>query len=282
MSGRTLSGFFGEMKLRKAEEVRVRLANRPAAMLEKVAAEKEEPPDFAAALTLPSGGRVRLVAEMKKASPSAGVIREAFEPLVQARLAVQAGASAISVLTEEDFFQGSLQDLSRVAAGVPAPVMRKDFIIDSYQLLEARVAGAAACLLIVAMLEPARLSRLLQDTADLRMTALVEAHDRQELDIALEAGATVIGINNRNLKTMEVDTATTLELKEFVPPGKVVVSESGHRTRADLVRLEEAGIEAVLIGEAIMRADDIGSKVRELLGGEGGLPPGLRPHVDLR
>jgi indole-3-glycerol phosphate synthase len=282
MSRRTLSDFFDEMKKRKEEEVRIRLANRPAAMLEKVAAEKEAPPDFAAALSLPSGGRVRLIAEMKKASPSAGVIREAFEPLAQARLAVQAGASAISVLTEEDFFQGSLQDLSRVAAGVPAPVMRKDFIIDTYQLLEARVAGAAACLLIVAMLDPPRLNRLLRDTADLGMTALVEAHDRRDLDIALEAGASVVGINNRNLKTMEVDTGTTLELKEFIPPGKIVVSESGHRTRADLVRLEEAGIEAVLIGEAIMRADDIGNKVRELIGFEGRLPPGLRPHVDAR
>ena len=107
-------------------------------------------------------------------------------------------------------------------------------------------------------------------------------HARSDLDIALAAGASVIGINNRNLKTMEVDTNTTLELKEFIPPGKIVVSESGHRTRADLVRLEEAGIEAVLIGEAIMRADDIGSKVRELIGFEGRLPPGLRPHVDLR
>jgi indole-3-glycerol phosphate synthase len=277
MTARTLTGFLEQMRRRQEELVRRRLSSRSAASMEKVALNKEAPPDFAAALAMPSRGRVRLIVEMKKASPSAGVIREGFEPLYLARRAVQAGASAISVLTEEEFFQGSLQDLSRVAAGVPAPVMRKDFIVDTYQLLEARAAGAAACLLIAAMLEPPQLRRLMKDAADLGMDTLVETHDRHDIDSALEAEAGIIGINNRDLKTLKVDRGTTLELKAFVPDDRIVVSESGHRTRADLVALEGAGVEAVLIGEAIMRAEDVGAKVRELLGEAGEGPSGLGP-----
>ena len=277
MTARTLTGFLEQMRKRQEELVRSRLSSRSAASMEKVALNKEAPPDFAAALGMPSRGRVRLIVEMKKASPSAGVIREGFEPLYLARRAVQAGASAISVLTEEEFFQGSLQDLSRVAAGVPAPVMRKDFIVDTYQLLEARVAGAAACLLIAAMLAPPQLRRLMKDAADLGMDTLVETHDRHDLDFALEAEAGIIGINNRDLKTLKVDTGTTLELKAFVPDDRIVVSESGHRTRADLVALEGAGVQAVLIGEAVMRAEDVGAKVRELLGEPGEGPSGLGP-----
>ena len=160
----------------------------------------------------------------------------------------------------------SLQDLARVAAGVPAPVMRKDFIVDTYQLLEARVAGAAACLLIVAMISSSELARLMKDAAELGMAVLVETHDRNDLETALAAGAKIVGINNRNLKTLEVDTATTLDLMKHIPDDRVVVSESGHRTVSDLRTLEEAKVDAVLIGEAIMRADDVGEKVRELLG----------------
>jgi indole-3-glycerol phosphate synthase len=270
MSRPSLEDFLKRMRPLKEEEVRLRRAGRPSSTLERLAEEREAPPDFAAALSLPNGGRVRLIAEMKKASPSAGVIREAFEPLHLARNVVRAGASAVSVLTEEKFFQGSLQDLARVAAGVPAPVMRKDFIVDTYQLLEARVAGAAACLLIVAMLSPSELASLMKDAAGLGMAVLVETHDREDLEIALAAEAKIIGINNRNLKTMDVDTATTLELKGDIPGDRIVVSESGHRTAADLRLLEEAGVDAVLIGEAIMRADDVGEKVRELLGERAG------------
>lgn len=274
-----MTGFLDQMRKRQEAEVRRRLTARPSRVLERVALEKEEPPDFASVLRMPSRGKVRLIAEMKKASPSAGIIREAFEPLYLARRVVQAGASAVSVLTEEEFFQGSLQDLSRVAAGVPAPVMRKDFIIDTYQLLEARAAGAAACLLIAAMLSPGELRRLKKDAADLAMAALVETHDRRDIDDALEADAMIIGINNRDLATLRVDTRTTLELKGFVPEGRIVVSESGHRTREDLLPLEEAGVDAVLIGEAIMRSGDVGAKVGELLGedppGGAGLGPGV-------
>jgi len=277
MKPTSLTDFLARMRLLKKEEVRLRLAGRSAALLERLAEEKEAPPDFTAALQLPKGGKVRLIAEMKKASPSAGVIREAFEPLYLARNVVRAGASAVSVLTEEKFFQGSLQDLARVAGGVPAPVMRKDFIVDTYQLLEARIAGAAACLLIVAMISPSELARLMKDAADLGMAVLVETHDRDDLEKALAAEAKIIGINNRNLKTMEVDTATTLDLKKHIPADRIVVSESGHRTASDLRLLEEAGVDAVLIGEAIMRVDDVGGKVRELLG-EGRVRHSLSPE----
>ncbi len=252
MNQRSLADFLEEMARRKREEVRARIGNRSLASMEKLVADRDPPPDFAAALAMPSGGRIRLIAEMNLA-----------------RRVVQAGASAVSVLTEEEFFQGSLQDLSRVAAGVPAPVMRKDFIVDTYQLLEARVAGAAACLLIAAMLSRDALQRLMKDAADLGMAALVETHDRGELEDALEADAAIIGINNRNLKTLQVDRRTTFELMKHVPEGKIIVCESGQRSRADLAELEEAGVHAVLIGEAIMRSEDVGLKVRELLGGNG-------------
>jgi indole-3-glycerol phosphate synthase len=268
--------FLSSMLRLQRDIVRERMSRRRTAILERLAEEKEEPPDFAAALTMPSGGRVNIIAEMKKASPSAGVIREAFEPLYLARRAVQAGAAAISVLTEEKYFQGSLEDLARVAAGVPAPVMRKDFIIDPYQLLEARVSGAAACLLIADMLEFEHLESLLRDTNALAMTALVEVHDEAALDRALEAGASVVGVNNRNLKTLEVDTEMTYRLRERIPGDRVLVSESGHRTRKDLERLEREGVHAVLIGEAIMRAEDVGAAVRELRG-DAAAPPGLEP-----
>jgi indole-3-glycerol phosphate synthase len=176
------------------------------------------------------------------------------------------GAAAISVLTEERFFGGSLDDLARVAAGVPVPVMRKDFLVDPYQLLEARAAGASAALLIVAMLSDTELALMLREAAALGLAALVEVHDAPELERALAAGAAIVGVNNRNLKTLQVDVGTTYALRPLVPPGTIVVSESGQRTRADLERLAEAGVDAVLIGEAVMRAEDVEGKVRELLG----------------
>lgn len=174
-----------------------------------------------------------------------------------------------------------MQDLGRVAGKVPAPVMRKDFIVDTYQLLEARAAGASACLLIVAMLSKAELGQLLKDAAGLGLAVLVEAHDRRDLEVAIEAGADIIGINNRNLATLKVDTGTTMELMGVVPEGKIVVSESGHRTRADIELLEDAGVDAVLIGEAIMRSENVGAKVRELLGASSAGDT-LLPRTDLK
>jgi indole-3-glycerol phosphate synthase len=254
-------------RMRPLQEARVREARerRSVAALEAVAGRRPAPKDFAAALRRGAGDPLRLIAEVKRASPSAGSIREG-DPLFFARGMAGGGAAAISVLTEGRFFGGSLDDLARVAAGVPVPVMRKDFLVDPYQLLEARAAGASAALLIVALLSDAELAGLLREAAALGLGALVEVHDRPELERALAAGAAIVGINNRNLKTLQVDTETTFALRALVPPGTIVVSESGQRTRGDLERLAAAGVDAVLIGEAIMRAEDVEGKVRELLG----------------
>jgi len=254
-------------RMRPLQEQRVREARvrRSAAALEALAGKRPAPKDFAAALRRGADGRVRLIAEVKKASPSAGPIREG-DPLFFARAMAGGGAAAISVLTEERFFGGSLDDLARVAAGVPVPVMRKDFLVDPYQLLEARAAGASAALLIVAMLSDEELALMLREAAALGQAALVEVHDAPELERALAAGAAIVGINNRNLATLKVDVGTTYALRARVPPGTIVVSESGQRTRADLERLAAAGVDAVLIGEAIMRSADVEGKVRELLG----------------
>ena len=256
------------MRPLQEERVREARARRSTAALEALAGKRPAPKDFAGALRRRDGGPVRLIAEVKKASPSAGSIREG-DPLFFARAMAGGGAAAISVLTEERYFKGSLDDLARIAAGVPVPVMRKDFLVDPYQLLEARAAGASAALLIVAMLSDAELATMLREAAALGLAALVEVHDRPELERALAAGAGIVGINNRNLQTLKVDTETTYALRALVPAGTIVVSESGQRTRADLDRLAAAGVDAVLIGEAIMRAEDVEGKVRELLGHDG-------------
>ena len=258
--------FLSRMRPLQEERVREARARRSTAALEALAGKRPAPKDFAGALRRPDGGPVRLIAEVKQASPSAGSIREG-DPLFFARAMAGGGAAAISVLTEERYFGGSLDDLARIAAGVPVPVMRKDFLVDPYQLLEARAAGASAALLIVAH----ALRRGAGDDAPRgggarTRGALVEVHDRPELERALAAGAGIVGINNRNLQTLKVDTETTYALRALVPAGTIVVSESGQRTRADLDRLAAAGVDAVLIGEAIMRAEDVEGKVRELLG----------------
>lgn len=263
-----MSDFLTRMRPLQEERVRAARGRRSAAALEAVASRRPAPADFAAALRRGDAQMVRLIAEVKRASPSAGPIREG-DPLFFARAMAGGGAAAISALTEERYFGGSLDDLARVAAGVPVPVLRKDFLVDPYQLLEARAAGAAAALLIVAMLSDQELATMLREAAALGLAALVEVHDRPELERALAAGAAIVGINNRNLQTLKVDTETTYALRALVPPGVIVVSESGQRTRADLERLAAAGIDATLIGEAIMRAEDVQAKVRELLGTKG-------------
>jgi len=259
------TSFLTRMRPLQEERVREARARRSTAALEALAGKRPAPKDFAGALRRQDGGQVRLIAEVKKASPSAGSIRDG-DPLFFARAMAGGGAAAISVLTEERFFKGALDDLARIAAGVPVPVMRKDFLVDPYQLLEARAAGSSAALLIVAMLSDVELATMLREAAALGLAALVEVHDRPELERALAAGAGIVGINNRNLQTLKVDTETTFALRALVPPGTLVVSESGQRTRADLDRLAAAGVDAVLIGEAIMRAEDVEGKVRELLG----------------
>lgn len=209
---------------------------------------------FAAALQ-GGPGKLALIAEIKKASPSAGVIVESFDPLAIAKNYARAGVDAISVLTDEKFFQGHLDYLQLVRDAVPQPLLRKDFILDPVQIMESAAAGADAILLIVAALEQEQLVALLETAALYQLDALVEVHTLAELDRALETDARIIGINNRNLATFEVDLAVTETLSEEVPKEIVLVSESGIRTAEDLARIKACGVDAVLIGEALMRGE---------------------------
>lgn len=207
-----------------------------------------------------------LIAEVKKASPSAGVIAETFDPVQIAKSYESAGASAISVLTDEPFFQGSLAYLTRVRAAVTLPVLRKDFILHEVQIFEAACAGADAILLIVAALDQPDLERLLAVATDFQLDVLMEVHTLPELDRALDTGTQIIGINNRNLATFQVDLDTTRLLSEQVPTDILLVSESGIKTPADTRRLLDWGCNAILVGETLMRAPDIHAAVHELIG----------------
>jgi indole-3-glycerol phosphate synthase len=214
-------------------------------------------------------GRPALIAEVKQRSPSRGVLVQDFDPLVLARIYADNGAAAISVLTDERYFGGSLDDLREIAAGpgfVHPPLLRKDFVCDPYQLYEARVAGADAVLLIAGALPAALLRELLDLARVLGLAALVEVHDRAELDRALACSPALVGINNRDLRDFSVNLATTLDLRPYVPPGVIVVAESGIRGSADLDRLAEAGVHAVLIGEGLVTAPDVAQRVREFTG----------------
>jgi indole-3-glycerol phosphate synthase len=214
-------------------------------------------------------GALGLIAEVKKASPSAGVIAENFDPVRIAKTYESAGANAISVLTDEQFFHGSIGDMTRVRAAVGLPVLRKDFILHEVQIFEAACAGADAILLIVAALEQSELEHLLAVATDLQLEALVEVHTMEELDRALETDAQIIGINNRNLATFQVDLKTTEELSEQVPEDVILVSESGIKTAEDTRRVLEAECNAILVGETLMRAGDVHAAVEELVGKAG-------------
>jgi len=206
-----------------------------------------------------------VIAEIKKASPSAGVIREDFDPLTIAQSYVKAGADAISMLTDEQFFQGSLSYIPQVRSSTPIPILRKDFIIDRYQLLEARAAGADAVLLIVAAVEKTLLRELLLNTYELGMNALMETHTAAEMDIAVEIGADIIGINNRSLETFQIDLATTEQLAPRAPQGTVIVAESGLHRKDDVQRMIAAGVDAILVGTHFMKSPDPGTALREFL-----------------
>lgn len=211
-------------------------------------------------------GQITLIAEVKKASPSAGVIRADFDPVQIACTYEAHGAAAISVLTDVEYFQGSLKYLTDVRAAVSLPVLRKDFILDRYQLLEARGAGADAVLLIAECLPDDRLKTLRREAEELGLHTLVELHDADQLPRVLDSGTFVIGINNRDLRTFTTRLEHTLELLPKIPADRTVVSESGIKTRADLVRLGTAGARAVLVGESLMRAPDIGAALDALRG----------------
>ena len=215
---------------------------------------------------LMDAGDIAIMAEVKKASPSKGVIRADFDAVGIAKIYAENGAAALSVLTDEKFFGGSAGDLTRIASVVDRPILRKDFTIDPYQICEARALGASAVLLIVAILTPDELSSFLATSRALGLDALVEVHDREELAVALDAGAAMIGINNRNLKTFETSLDTTYALIPHIPKGILKISESGIDTREDVAALKDAGADAVLVGESLMRASDVGGKLRELLG----------------
>jgi len=217
--------------------------------------------DFRAALARPG---LHLIAEMKRRSPSAGELCDPYEPGRLAAVFAGNGAAAISVLTEGEYFGGALEDLQTVRGAAEIPLLRKDFIIDAYQLLEGRVHGADAALLICAILPDALLAELLTVARAVSLCPLVEVHDADEVRRALALGADVIGINNRDLQTLRTDLATTVRLRSLIPNGHVVISESGLGSKQELAPLQELGVNAILVGESILRSPDIAAKVREL------------------
>ncbi|MEW6160608.1 MAG: indole-3-glycerol phosphate synthase TrpC [Verrucomicrobiota bacterium] len=228
--------------------------------------------DFKAALIENSKRGVALIAEVKKASPSAGVIREDFDPAFIARQYEVAGATCLSVLTDEKFFQGALQYLKQIRQTVRLPLLRKDFIIDERQLFESVEWGADAILLIVSILPQDKLKAFHQLALSSGLAALVEVHDEAELERALDAGAEIIGVNNRDLKTFKVDLKTTERIAAKLRgtsagKKKILVAESGIHTRADVERLRKVGVNAILVGESLMREDDIPAKAQQLIGG---------------
>ncbi|MEE9120838.1 MAG: indole-3-glycerol phosphate synthase TrpC [Syntrophobacteria bacterium] len=232
--------------------------------LEQTVALATSPRDFIAALKY--GGKPAVIAEIKKASPSAGQIRANLEVEKIAESYEKAGAAAISVITEEDFFQGKLGYLTEVKTAVSLPILCKDFIIDPIQVLAARAAGADALLLIAAILKKSSLLELLAMARNLSMACLVEVHNEEEMERVLTTDARIIGINNRNLRTFQVSLDTTLRLRPSIPPDRLVVSESGIQEQSDLQSLASAAVDAVLVGTSLMRAEDPGQKLRELMG----------------
>jgi indole-3-glycerol phosphate synthase len=253
----------------KREEVARAKAEMPESALREQLADAPPVRNFLDALSV--GPPIRLIAEVKKASPSKGVIRADFDPVGIARIYQQHGATCLSVLTDRPYFQGSLEYLRNVRAAVDLPVLRKDFMIDPYQVVEARAAGADAVLLIAECLDDDLLERLHREILDLGMTPLVELYEPANLARVLRIDARLIGINNRDLRTFHTDLEHTLRLRREIPSDRIVVGESGIRTRQDVERLEAAGVQAMLVGETLMARNDIGDAVDELLGkAEGG------------
>jgi indole-3-glycerol phosphate synthase len=258
-----MTAILDEILLHKRAEVSARAARRAPAAVAAAAEAAPPPPDFAAALRAPG---LSVIAEIKGASPSAGTIAAGYDPVAVARRLAAAGAAALSVLTDARYFRGSWEALAAVGAAVPLPVLCKEFIVDPYQIDEARAAGAAAVLLIAAALEGRFLRGFLDHARRRGLAALVEVHTADEVALALDAGARLIGINNRDLRTLRVDLDTTARLRPLIPPGILVVSESGFETRAQVAAAERLGVDAVLVGTALMRSADPGATLRELRG----------------
>jgi indole-3-glycerol phosphate synthase len=235
----------------------------PLAVIKRAIRYQDPPRDFANAL---KGGNISLIAEVKRASPSKGLLCPNLAASSLARIYSQSGAAAISVLTEPDYFWGSFADLEAARTEVKLPLLGKDFIVDRYQIYKARAHGADAVLLIAAILTRYELRILLETTQSLGMTALIEVHNQDELAKALKLAPRIIGINNRNLADFSVDLETTLSLRPLIPPEVVVVSESGIHTRDDVLSLQKAGVDAILVGEALVTSPKPAAKINELLG----------------
>lgn len=261
-------GILDQIVAHKREELADRGRRAPLAEVRRRAADAPPARPFRAALRAQRVG-VRLIAEVKGSSPSAGLIRAEFDPVAIAQAYAAAGAAAVSVLTDARFFAGADDHLTRVRAAVQVPVLRKDFTLEPYHVYEARAIGADAVLLIAAILDPGTLADLAALAADLGMAALVEAHTEAEVRTALAVRAALVGINNRNLDTLETSLEVTRRLRPLVPPDVTVVAESGIEERRDVEEMERLGVHAVLVGTALMRSADPGARVRDLLGNLG-------------
>ncbi len=251
----------------KRAEIAARQAEKPLDELKAEAKDAGKPRGFARALMdAAAAGQAGLIAEIKKASPSGGLIRPDFDPVTLAQAYAQAGASCISVLTDEKYFQGTPEHLQAARAAVALPVLRKDFMLDEYQIYESRAMGADCILLIMAALEDAQARELEGLARALDMDVLVEVHEEQELERALLLQTPLLGINNRNLKTMVTDVATTETLSGLCPPNKFLISESGIKSHEDVERLRKVCVQGFLVGESLMREDDVSAAVHMLLG----------------
>lgn len=253
-----------EIVATKRDEIARAKAALPEAELRALLADAPPVRDFFTPLA--AGGAIKLIAEVKKASPSAGIIRADFDPMAIAKIYEAHGATCISVLTDEPYFQGRLEYLTQIRGAVNLPVLRKDFILDTYQLVEARAAGADGVLLIAECLDDCNLRKLYNEACELGLTPLVELYEPDNLQRVFDAGATLIGVNNRNLHTFEVDLEHTIRMRRRVPDQCVLVGESGIKKRADVEKLEVAGVDAILVGESLTRETDIGAAVDRLLG----------------
>ncbi len=248
----------------KLKELKNDQSQVPLSTLKSKITSLEPTKDFLSAIAKPDS--INLIAEVKKKSPSKGIIREDFDPVEIANSYFENGAAAVSVLTDQHFFDGNLTYLSSIEKAIDLPLLRKDFTVDPYHIYQARATGADAILLIVAALSSNQLKEYLEIADTLSLASLVEIHTAEELEIALDVDAEIIGINNRDLHTFNTSLETTFRLHESIPKGKVVVSESGIYTRKDVEALRNVGVNAILVGESLMRSPDIGIKVRELIG----------------
>ncbi len=254
------------VEVKKQEVAAAKAAMSLTELRARVGDVEDVPRGFVRALrTANESGWTALITEVKKGSPSKGIIREDFDPLEIAEIYQQHGATCLSVLTDEQFFYGHLRYLGLIREQVSLPLLRKDFICDPYQIVEARVHGADAVLLIAAMLSVAELCEFSGVAGDLGLDVLLEVHNEEELEAALQTDCELIGVNNRNLKTFATDIGTTARLAKLIPAERLIVAESGIRTRADIKTLQQAGAAAFLIGESLMRETDIGAKLQELL-----------------